>query len=129
MPPDQRAIDVEHVKLKITIQSIRHLPKMDMGFAKCDPFIRVKFFEQSFQTATHKLTYDAFFDESFEIFVHEQNVKSALTAERDLAAAAGLAVQFSCMDFDLFGYPSSGKSWSVLTFLPIHKEMCAQMLK
>ena len=104
MPPDQRAIDVEHVKLAITVKSIRHLPKMDAGFAKCDPFIRLDFFEQSFKTTTHKLTYDASFDETFEIFVHEQNVKAAFTAERDLAAAAGLAVHFRCLDFDLFGY-------------------------
>ena len=104
MPPDQRAIEVEHVKLAITIQSVRHLPKMDVGFAKCDPFIRLTFFDQSFQTATHKLTYDADFNETFEVFVHEENVKAANGAlARETAAAAGLDLRFECFDFDLFG--------------------------
>lgn len=104
MPPDQRAIEVEHVKLAITIQSVRHLPKMDAGLAKCDPFIRLHFFDQTFQTATHKLRYDADFDETFEVFVHEENVKAANSAlARDRAAAAGLALRFECLDFDLFG--------------------------
>jgi hypothetical protein len=104
MPPDQRASDVEHLRLSITVESANHLPKADAGFGKCDPFIEFQFFDQKFRTKTHKMTYDACFGETFSLFVHAENVKqAALEKDADRAVAMGLAVEFQCFDFDLFG--------------------------
>jgi hypothetical protein len=104
MPPDQRASDAEHLRLSITVKSANHLPKADAGFGKCDPFIELRFFDQKFRTKTHNMTYDACFEETFSLFVHAENVKqAALEKDADRATAAGLAVEFECFDFDLFG--------------------------
>jgi predicted nucleic acid-binding protein len=104
MPPDQRASDVEHLRLSITVKSANHLPKADAGFGKCDPYIELRFFDQKFRTKTHNMTYDAFFEETFSLFVHAENVKqAALETDADRAAAMGLAVELECFDFDLFG--------------------------
>ena len=115
MPPDQRASDVEHVRLSITVKTASHLPKADAGFGKCDPFILVRFFDQEFRTKTHKMTYDASFEETFSLFVHAANVNLArLEQDADRAASMGLAVEFECLDFDMFGANDPVGSTTVL---------------
>jgi len=115
MPPDQRASDVQHLLLSITVKSANHLPKADAGFGKCDPYIEVRFLDQKFRTKTHNMTYDAFFEETLRLFVHAENVKqAALEPDADTAAAMGLAVEFECFDFDLFG---SNDSIGTMTLL------------
>ena len=105
MPPDQRASEASHVRLAITIKSVGHLPKLDSGLGKCDPFIELSFFDCTWQTTKRKLTYDATFEESFCVFVHSENVAAALDPDMDVeeAAAGGLMLEFTCYDYDMFG--------------------------
>ena len=105
MPPDQRASEASHVRLAITIKSVGHLPKLDSGLGKCDPFIELSFFDYTWQTTKRKLTYDATFEESFCVFVHSENVAAALDPDMSVeeAAAGGLMLEFTCYDYDMFG--------------------------
>ena len=105
MPPDQRASDTQHVQLHVTIESVSHLPKTDMGPGKCDPYVTLSFFDQKFKTGIRKVTYDAKFNETFRVFVHSESIKAAsrmACEEREKAMAAGLFLEFDCWDFDFF---------------------------
>ena len=115
MPPDQRACDFRHVGLALHVKTLRHLPKMDLGSSKCDPFVKISFFEQYFETTTKKQTYDATYEETFPIFVHAVNVRSAskkLTPQA--AASAGLMVEFQCCDYDILANDTMGKTHILL---------------
>ena len=115
MPPDERASDIKHAKVSVTIDTVLSLPKKDSGFGKCDPFVEVRFFEQKFRTRTHKMVYDATFSETFTFFVHAENVRAAnMEANSERAAAMGLAIEFECFDYDMFGANQSVGRTSVL---------------
>ena len=66
-----------HVQLAITIESLNHCPKLDMGLGKCDPFVTIQFFDQSTETSKKKMTYNTEFDETFVFFVHAVNIENA----------------------------------------------------
>ena len=103
MPPDQRAAESDHQQIVITVKSLHHLPKSDVGLGKCDPYVEVKFFDMTWRTSTKNITYDAKYDEHFLVFIHAENVKlAAVEKDPDVAAAAGLMIEFTCFDHDTF---------------------------
>ena len=103
MPPDQRASKSQHVQLHVTIESVSHLPKMDIGLGKCDPYVTLCLFDQKFKTRIQKMTYDAKFNETFRIFVHSDSIMAVkkMACDDEGAMAAGLALELECWDFDL----------------------------